>query len=709
MSLNLVRSLPNVFGVGRFGISAVLACALAISPSLAPPVEAESESPELRSELRRVIAEARDRVFPALVSIRVVTVQYVHGQEWKGQSVGSGTIISAEGHVVTNQHVVQNGQKFVLTLSDKREVDATLVGEDPLTDLALLAIDTSELEGPLPVAAFGDSSALQTGDYVMAMGSPYALSRSVSLGIVSNTERVFAGGFGSDEPMEDELDEGQRTGIFTRWIQHDALIQPGNSGGPLVNLDGEIVGVNQIGLASLGFAIPSNLASEVAEALTAHGEVPRSWVGMSFKPIQRTGLDEGVLINSVDVDGPAAAAGIEAGDVLLEVEGDPVTVRFVEEVPLLLARMAHLPIGEEVAVRVRQGEEEREARLLTRPLEKDVGEETSFHDWGLTTQDITSKMARDRRLVNADGVLVTGARSGGPAQVAEPALEDGDVLRMVDGQRILDLAGLIELYEKLSGDDPRPLLFEFDRQGKNQVALLEPRDEDRSLPPRELPKAWIGIATQPLLTDLASQLGVGETGGFRVTRVYPGTEAAASELRVGDVVVAVGPSLTTPRTMQDAGLLARAVRNLDIGTTVPLRVLRAGEEVKIPVLLEKARPGADEARRFRDLDFEIGVREVTFFDRDENRWEPDQGGVLVEQVEPGGWAALGGIHPDDLVLRVQGREIEGLRDFRQAMESIEEEQPERVEVVVLRGVRTHFQYLEPDWTPSTRASREEGS
>ena len=274
-------------------------------PVSAPAEEIAREAAfvgDLRGELRRVIGAARDRVFPALVSIRVVTVRYGAGRVLKGQSVGSGTIISAEGHVLTNQHVVQGGRKFICTLSDKREVAARLVGEDPLTDLAVLELELGELEGSrdLPVARFGDSGALEIGDYVMAMGSPFSLSRSVSLGIVSNTERVFAGGFGSNDFEAMELEQGQRTGLFTRWIQHDAVISPGNSGGPLVNLAGEIVGVNELGSSTLSFAIPSRLAERVSAALIAEGEVRRSLIGLSFKPIQRTGLRHGVLIDSVE-------------------------------------------------------------------------------------------------------------------------------------------------------------------------------------------------------------------------------------------------------------------------------------------------------------------------------------------------------------------------------------------------------------------------
>lgn len=680
-------------------------------------VEADAETPAhevgIRDELRRIIGEARDRVFPALVSIRVVTVRFSQGQELKGQSVGSGTIISPEGYVLTNQHVVQHGRKFVCTLSDKREVDAELVGEDPLTDLALLKLDKDDLEkggGELPAASFGNSDQLEIGDYVMAMGSPFSLSRSVSLGIVSNTERVFAGGFGSDEVGEMELEQGQRTGLFTRWIQHDAIINPGNSGGPLVNLAGEVVGVNELGGSSMGFAIPSKLAEKVAQALIDHGEVQRSWIGLSFKPIQRTGLEEGALINSVVVDGPAAQAGIAAGDVLLALGGEPVTVRFTEEVPLLLDRVASLPIGETISLEIRHDGEVKTVEMKTRKLEKDLGEEVSFHAWGLTGQAITSKMASDLRLAVTDGVLVSGVRQGGPAQLAEPPLAYGDVIRAVDGRTVKSLDELIELYRTLTEEETEEeteeknekeeLLVELDRQGKNQLTLLEPRDDDQHDPPRELPKAWIGVATQPVLPDLAAQLGLGVERGFRITRVYPNTAAAQSELTVGDIVVAVNGEEVMPSGMQDIGLLNRKVRSLDIGDQANLTVLRDSGKLDVAVELERTRIAPDEARRHRDSDFELAVRELTFFDRDENRWDQDVNGVLVEQVESAGWAGLGGVRAFDLVLRINDRAIRGLKSFREALQEIKREQPEKVVMVVLRGVKTHFQYLEPEWTPT---------
>ncbi len=168
-------------------------------------------SARVRDQIREIITSARDRVYPALVHIQVITVNYWDGKEHKGRSVGSGTIIDKEGYVLTNQHVTAEGRKFRCTLSDKQEITATLVGEDPLTDLAVLKLELSEVKDveSLPVAKFGNSDEVQIGDYVMAMGSPFALSRTVTLGIVANNRRVFADG-GSEDIEDMELEEVER-------------------------------------------------------------------------------------------------------------------------------------------------------------------------------------------------------------------------------------------------------------------------------------------------------------------------------------------------------------------------------------------------------------------------------------------------------------------------------------------------------------------
>ena len=651
---------------------------------------------------------ARDRVFPALVSLHVVAANFRDGKEFKSQSVGSGAIISRQGHVVTNEHVTRAGRRFDCVLSDQRRVSARLVGEDPLTDLAVLQIELPEEElAQLPVADFGDSSALQIGDPVMAMGSPFALSRSVSLGIVSNTERVFAGGFGNDDLDDLEFGRGQRTGLYTRWIQHDALISPGNSGGPLVNMAGEIVGINELGGGNLSFAIPSNLAGEITEVLIERGDVDRSWFGLGLRPVdEETAI--GALISAVELDGPGYEAGVRAGDLLVSVDGDPVHVQFVEQVPLLLDRLAHLAVGSEVKFGLlrRLGGEAREVevRLTTRRLEKDVGDESSFHVWGLSGRDITPKMARDAGLDSSEGVVVTGVRAGGPGQKAEPKISRGDILRAIDGEKVASLDDLIALYDRLSAPgESRPLVVEVDRYGRRQLTVLEPSVEEPDDPPRELPKAWIGVATQPVFGELSRHLGLGDDRGYRITRVYPGTLAESAGLQVGDVLLSFEGVDLAPSGMEDAAVLTRLVRSRDIGSSALLEVFRGGETLALAVELERARLTPEEARRHSDTDFEFTVRELTFFDRDSNGWGAEVDGVMVENVDSGGWAGLAGLRPGDLLQSVDGQPVRGLRSLRAAMRTIRQTRTERVDMRVVRVRRSHYLEIEADWAPSDAA------
>ncbi len=685
-------------GVMRF----IAAISLAASVGATAFAQEASSSRPLSDELRRVIASARDKVFPALVNIRVITVSYGGGQESKGGSTGSGSIISADGYVVTNQHVVDNGKTFRCTLADKSEIPATLVGEDPLTDLAVLKLDLTALNGkPLPgTAEWSDSGKLQVGDSVMAMGSPLSLSRSVTLGIVSNTARVFTSGFGSEDVEDISFEPGQITGTFTRWIQHDALINPGNSGGPLVDMEGRIVGINAMGGNGIGFAIPSSLAREVAAAIVKDGEVKRSWIGVSFKPISNTGIDRGVLVNSVVADGPAAKAGVKAGDVIVKINGQDVTTRFAEEVPPLMKLVADQPIGSTIKLDLVRDTSPVEASVVTEKLLKDLGDQNLLRGWGISIREITEKMARDFRLDSKDGVLVTGARSGSPARLAEPQLDFGDIIHAVDHKPIKNISELIEYYKELMKPEKLPefVLVEFERNGRSFVTLLKPRPDKQEDPPREVPKAWLGVATQPVLSDLAKQLGHEGQRGFRITRVYPGTTAAAA-LKVGDVITAVNGKKIAPRSMQESGALDREIRTLKADQSAKLAVIREGQNLELDVPLEATRLAAEEARRDQNKDFELTVREVTFFDRDEERWSDSVQGVVVASAERLGWAGSAGIRPGDLIQRIGSSTITDIESYRKVMQKLAQEQPERVVFVVLRDNRTFFNFAEPKWKP----------
>ncbi|MFG0256492.1 MAG: PDZ domain-containing protein [Phycisphaerales bacterium JB043] len=675
------------------------------APVSAPDASRDIES--LREDVRAMITESRDRVYPALVNISVVTVQYWDGRAVKGRSTGSGTIISPDGYVVTNQHVTDGGEEFICTLADKQELPARLVGEDPLTDLAVLRLDLSEYDdsdGPLYVATFGDSSELTVGDYVMAMGSPFSLSRSVTLGIVSNTERIFAGGVGSADIPSMELESGQRTGLFTNWIQHDALIQPGNSGGPLVNLDGQIVGVNELGGSAMGFAIPSNLARQVTDLLIEHGEVPRSWIGVSVRTLENTGLDRGVLIGSVVEDSPADEAGLEPGDVITRIRGEDVTVRFLEQIPVFMKRIADLEIGSSLDLLVERDGRQRTLTLTTDRMLQDLGSQRAMRAWGITVRDITPRMARERRLENDRGVLVTSVRSGSPSEQAQPALSWGDVVLAIDGTPVETLDDALEIYTRIGEMEEKPerVMIQFDRGGKNNVTLIKPQPDKPNDPARELPKAWVGISTQPITKRLASALTSDSTEGYRITRVYPGTLAHESELRVGDIVLAVDGRAVTPRSQEDGGQLARALRRMRIGSTTTLTVLRDGRQMGVEVELEESPLPQSEARRERTDSFGLVVRELTFYDRDDNRWDQSLEGVLVEGTETGGVAESGGLRGGEVIRRIGETAIDSIDTYRTTMETIEREKPARLPMIVLHGSQTRYLVIETEWASDAR-------
>ena len=275
------------------------------------------------------------------------------------QSLGSGVVVDPDGFVLTNNHVVENADLIMVRVSEDEEYKARVVGKDPPTDLALLKVDVRRL----PAARLGDSNALRVGDWVLAIGSPFGLERTVTAGIVSAKGRVIGAG-----PYDD-------------FIQTDAAVNPGNSGGPLVNTRGEVIGINSAifsesgGSVGIGFAIPINLAKELIPQLKTKGRVARGWLGVAIEPVtaelaKKLGrAREGALVREVVPNGPAARADVRAGDLIVAFDRTP--VRRAGELPRLTARapagsdveVTLLRDGREQTIKVRLGEmPERAAR-----------------------------------------------------------------------------------------------------------------------------------------------------------------------------------------------------------------------------------------------------------------------------------------------------------------------------------------------------------
>ncbi|HEX5138876.1 MAG TPA: trypsin-like peptidase domain-containing protein [Planctomycetota bacterium] len=425
------------------------------------PLEATGED-----TLEARVLAAKDRVFPALVHIVNVEEGFALGRRQKSVSTGSGFFVDDLGHIVTNYHVAGEGKLLVVTLASKKEVEAKLVAGDPYTDLAVLRVDPKEAfpDGKPPFATFGDSSRLQEGDFVVAMGSPLSLSRSVSFGIISCRERTL-----------DSLEvAGHETGKYNTWLQTDAAINPGNSGGPLVDLAGEVVGVNTRAALlanNIGFAIPSNVVRDVVEALLREGRVPRSDIGVRLQPLgalEHTLLassEPGALVAAVDFGSPAAHAGVMPGDVLLALDGEPFAARFEEQLPGLYARIARLKAGTEAKLTLRRGGERMEVPVTPEALGLGLGAETEVAKWGITVRALTPRMRLESGLPDEGGVLVTGVRAGSPAAAK---LEDGDILLVVGGTEI---RGLAQFLEAIGGAES-PLRIAFRRGTVIDVTVL---------------------------------------------------------------------------------------------------------------------------------------------------------------------------------------------------------------------------------------------
>ena len=345
-------------------------------------------------------------------------------RKFEQRSLGSGFIISADGYLFTNNHVVEKADEIMVRLSDEREYKAKVVGTDPNIDIALLKI---EPEGTLPVVTIGDSDSLRVGDWVIAIGNPFGLSQTVTAGIVSAKGRLIGAG-----PYDD-------------FIQTDASINPGNSGGPLFNLAGEVVGINTAIVAQgqgIGFAIPVNMAKDVIDDLKTRGKVVRGWLGVSIQDISEDiakNLNlksrEGALVADVFEGDPAEKAGLRTGDVIVAIDGAK-----IKDTHDLLQKVGRIRIGTRTKLTVLRNGKEQEFTVTVseRPEQERLLARGKTSDYlGMTVQEITPEIARHFGLRSVEGVIVTAVKKDGPAGKA--GIEEQDIILQVNRTRIENL------------------------------------------------------------------------------------------------------------------------------------------------------------------------------------------------------------------------------------------------------------------------------
>lgn len=364
----------------------------------------------------------------------------------KERSLGSGFIISGDGYILTNEHVVDGADEIKVKLSDGREFKGEVRGLDGKLDLALIKIDAGE---DLPVARLGNSDTIRVGEWAMAIGNPFGLEQTVTVGIISARGRVIGAG-----PYDD-------------FIQTDASINPGNSGGPLFNLQGEVIGINTAIVAGgqgIGFAIPVNMAKQIIPQLRDDGHVTRGWLGVSVQALSEElaasfGLENthGALVNEVIKDSPAERAGLQRGDVIVEYNDQP--VKDLNDLPRLVAatevdtlvKVRIFREGKERVVKVRIGKLDEGA-----PRERASGKDDGSA-FGMTVADLSPELARRYGLEEIQGVVITSVAPDGPAAGAN--LRSGDLILEADGRTLTAVKDFDEVVDGMGGKKVLRLLI----------------------------------------------------------------------------------------------------------------------------------------------------------------------------------------------------------------------------------------------------------
>ncbi len=375
-------------------------------------------------------------------------------RQYRQRSLGSGFIITRDGYILTNNHVVERADKIRVRLSSGKEYDARIIGKDAKTDLALIKITPA---GNLPVVEFGDSDKLRVGDWVIAIGNPFGLEQTITAGIVSAKGRVIG------------------AGPYDNFIQTDASINPGNSGGPLFSMDGKVVGINTAIVAQgqgIGFAIPINMAKEILPDLKTKGKVTRGWLGVSVQDITEDMAQslkmkemEGALVAEVVPGDPADKAGIKTGDVIVELDG-----KKIRDTHELLRVVATIPVGRKVDVKVlRDGKAYvipvvvTERKETTQLAEKSGGAGGYF---GMTVREITPEVAQNLGLSEKKGVVVVRVKPGSPAD--EAGVRPRDVIVQVNKVKI---SSIKDYKREMSRKDVRNKALLLVKRGKTNLYI----------------------------------------------------------------------------------------------------------------------------------------------------------------------------------------------------------------------------------------------
>ena len=443
-----------------------------LSSSNAQEVKLSKESVDVLTKINDALAELAAASKPAVVNItsqKTLNVQPYDNpffddpffrqffgdqfrnsnkaHKYKQTGLGSGVIVEKNGYIITNNHVVEGSEEIVVRLADKRQFKGKIVGLDPKTDLAVIKINGSNL----PVLNLGDSDKLKVGERVLAIGNPFGLNQTVTSGIISATGRADVG-----------------IADYEDFIQTDAAINPGNSGGALVNVKGELVGVNTAifstsgGYQGVGFAIPSNMVNVVMNSLIKRGKVIRGWLGVTIQQItpamaKQFGIknDKGALVSDLTENGPAKKAGIKQGDVITEING-----KEINDVRQLRNIVAGITPGKEATVKIIRDKQEKSLKVVITEMPANVSMilgESEHHLKGVQVQDLNTDIRKALEIpARVKGVIITDIAEGSPA---DGILASNDVIMEINRKKIDNIKDYNAAIKSMKADDTILLLI----------------------------------------------------------------------------------------------------------------------------------------------------------------------------------------------------------------------------------------------------------
>lgn len=674
-----------------FGFIVFFLLSVVVSSPVAQTVERSSDA--------RRISSARDAVLPVVVSILTVRQDYQQGEPVLSVSSGSGTVITAQGHIATNAHVTQNGKSFRVVFYDGRELPAKLIGTDTASDLAVLQAIPPGNE-TFPFAKFAENlDDLTPGDTVLAMGAPWGLSNSMSAGVVNNPRRLLVSLFDDEADYEDRLGVDEPTGRYYAWIQHDAAIAPGNSGGPLVDLNGRIVGVNTRGMivgGDLAFAIPGPDAGSVVQRLIANGEIKRVALGFRLRSLKGTRYTEGVLINAVERRSQADKAGLLAGDRIVSLNGDSGTALQPVDVPALQRRIAELPIGSEVVLKVERNDKTLNVKLKANAQPKARGEDLASSPFGISVTELTQPMGRRRQLDDNSGLLITGIRPGGAAAIARPKLQAGDIIRKIDNQPVDEISDLSRIV--IAPNAEKHYLFEIERDDEKVISLLLPESNDKvRVPLPELPKSWSGVEVQAISSSLAKDMKIGSPG-YRITRLYPDSPLAKAGAKIGDLLTSLDGQKLKPANDVATEPFHQAVRDVVPESSVVFEAIRDAKPMTFKLSFLPSPISSAGLKTLNLSKLRVEIRELGFYDRVNEHLSVSQTGVILDGVESGGPAGLAHLKRSDIIVKLGKTTINNVEDLRKALDAeLAAKSNALIPIIVIRGSENRVLYLDPYW------------